>query len=170
MELSTQQFNRMVKDHTPMLMRISVGMVGDKHEAEDLVQEAFSSAWRSRDLFEAERGSEKAWLARILKRRVVDQWRKPKPPITLTTGDPLAVLSFDDDPFQNEFSTEINDALSQLPDSMRTTFLLVAVDEFTHQEAADHLGISVGTALSRVSRARKRMHQHLGVDFCRPIV
>jgi len=164
MGLSTEQFNQMVQEHTPMLMHISLGMVKDKHEAEDRVQEALGSAWKSRDLYNADKGSEKSWLAKILKRRVVDNWRRPQPPVTTSTGDPMRVECFDLDPSQHEFCTDIREALDRLPDCIRETFLLVAVDELTHQEAADHLGIPIGTALSRVSKARHRLHRQLG-DF-----
>ena len=164
MGLSREQFNQMVTEHTPLLTRICVNMVGDKHEAEDIVQEAFSSAWRSRALYRPEYGTGKAWLAKILKRRVVDNWRKPTPMATLSTEDPITVLSFDDDPLCDEYSPEVSEALADLPECYRETLLLVVVDELTHQEAADQLGIPIGTALSRVSKAKKRMYEQLG-DF-----
>jgi RNA polymerase sigma-70 factor (ECF subfamily) len=163
MGISTEKFNQMVANHTSRLMQISVGMVNDKHEAEDVVQEAFSSAWNSRHLFAEGKGSERAWLTTILKRRAVDRWRKPKPPSTTFDGN-IAVLTFDVDPAQNEFSPEVQRALNQLSDCVRETFLLVAVQGYTHQEAATHLGIPLGTALSRVSKARIRLHKQL-VNF-----
>ncbi|MCA9182901.1 MAG: RNA polymerase subunit sigma, partial [Planctomycetales bacterium] len=52
-------------------------------------------------------------------------------------------------------------ALNQLPTELRETLLLVVVGELTHQEAADLLKIPLGTVLSRVSRARQRLRQHL---------
>ena len=84
--------------------------------------------------------------------------------MTTSTGDELAILSFDVDPSQNEFSTEVREALDRLPNCLRETFLLVAVQDFTHKEAATRLGIPIGTALSRVSKARKRLHDYLS-DF-----
>ena len=48
-----------------------------------------------------------------------------------------------------------------LPDELRETLLLVVVGELTHQETANLLEIPLGTVLSRVSRARKRLREHL---------
>src|SRR6202011_5718777 len=60
--LSQAEFNRLVVEHGPALYRMAYRMVGDRHEAEDIVQDTFRSAWKSRRSFEAERG-ERAWLA-----------------------------------------------------------------------------------------------------------
>ena len=51
--LSQAEFNRLVGDHGPTLYRIAYRMVGDRHEAEDLVQDTYRSAWKSRCVFRA---------------------------------------------------------------------------------------------------------------------
>ena len=66
-----------------------------------------------------------------------------------------------DDPLADEYSDEMQHALDQLSDDMREALLLVVVGELTHQETADVLGVPLGTVLSRVSRARKRLRQNL---------
>ena len=58
MALSLAEFNRMVEDHGPALYRMAFRMLGDRHEAEDLVQEAFRSAWKSRASFQPRRGDQ----------------------------------------------------------------------------------------------------------------
>jgi RNA polymerase sigma-70 factor (ECF subfamily) len=55
----------------------------------------------------------------------------------------------------------MQDALSQLPEELRETLLLVVVGELTHQEVANMLEIPLGTVLSRVSRARRRLRDLL---------
>jgi RNA polymerase sigma-70 factor (ECF subfamily) len=55
-------------------------------------------------------------------------------------------------------------ALGQLPPELRETLLLVVVAELTHQEAANELGVPLGTVLSRVSRARQRLREMLVVS------
>ena len=66
--LSLADFNSLVDAHAPALFRIAYRLVGDRHEAEDMVQEAFRSAWKSRGLYQPGRG-DRAWLASILRRR-----------------------------------------------------------------------------------------------------
>ena len=160
MPLSLAEFDALVDQHAPALYRIAYRMVGDRHEAEDLVQEAFRSAWKSREAYEADRG-DRAWLASILRRRVVDRWRRHAPPATFGTDNPPEVSVSGDDPLVGEYTDEMQHALSQIADDLRETLLLVVVGELTHQEVADMLEIPLGTVLSRVSRARRRLRELL---------
>jgi RNA polymerase sigma-70 factor (ECF subfamily) len=135
-------------------------LTGDQHESEDLVQETYRSAWKSRKLFQSGRG-ERAWLASILRRRAADRWRR-RGPNTVLVGDSQPEPGFvPDDPTRNEYTDEMQGALDKLPSDLRETLLLVVVAELTHQEAADLLEIPLGTVLSRVSRARKRLREYL---------
>ena len=162
MALSLAEFNRMVSEHGTTLYRMAYRLIGDRHEAEDLVQEAFRSAWRSRRLFRPGSG-ERAWLASILRRRVADHWRRPRPPAVLAGERNIEVGRPAEDPLRDEFTDEMQQALERLPPDLRETLLLVVVAELTHQEAADLLEIPLGTVLSRVSRARKQLRDHLHV-------
>jgi len=158
--LTLADFNRLVDDHGPTLYRVAFRMLGDRHEAEDLVQEVYRSAWKSRQSFRPGKG-ERAWLASILRRRAVDRWRRPKSPTLLADSQSLDVGAAAEDPTRNDFSDDIQQALHRLPDELKETLLLVVVAELTHQEAADLLEIPLGTVLSRVSRARKRLREYL---------
>jgi RNA polymerase sigma-70 factor, ECF subfamily len=100
-------------------------------------------------------------LASILRRRVADHWRHPRPPTTLAGERGLEIQLNAEDPLRDEFTDEMQHALGQLPDDLRETLLLVVVAELTHQEAAELLGVPLGTVLSRVSRARKRLREYL---------
>jgi RNA polymerase sigma-70 factor, ECF subfamily len=164
--LSLAEFNRMVDDHGPTMFRVAYRLIGDRHEAEDLVQETFRSAWKSRELFRPGEG-ERAWLVAILRRRAADHWRRPRPPTSVGGESPLEISSSDPDAFRDELSDEMQRALNQLPDELRETLLLVVVSELTHQEAADMLGIPLGTVLSRVSRARKHLREYLLAEMKR---
>ena len=158
--LTLAEFNRMVTDHGPTMYRMAFRLVGDRHEAEDLTQEAFRSAWKSKKLFQSGRG-ERAWLASILRRRVADHWRRPRPPTVLAGNQDIEIGYQGEDPLRDDFTDEMQRALECLPDELRETLLLVVVGELTHQEAADLLRIPLGTVLSRVNRARKRLREHL---------
>ena len=160
MALTQVAFNTLVDDHAPTLFRVAYRLIGDRHEAEDMVQETFRSAWKSRERYEAGRG-DRAWLIAILRRRVVDRWRGHSPLRTLPYDTPPDLPVAGDDPLADDFTDEMQAALGQLPTELRETLLLVVVGELTHQEAANLLKVPLGTVLSRVSRARTRMREYL---------
>jgi len=81
--------------------------------------------------------------------------------MVLVGDGPLEVPVTAADPTNNEFTDEMQQALSQLPQELRESLLLVVVGELTHQETANTLGVPLGTVLSRVSRARHRLRKHL---------
>src|SRR5690606_20845233 len=127
--------DQMVDEHAAAMFRIAYRMVGDRHEAEDIVQDTFRSAWKSRQRYEAGRG-QRAWLASILRRRVIDRWRKHPQPSVLASDTPLDVVVAAEDPTAGGYTDEMQQALSRLPGELRETLLLVVVAELTHQEAA----------------------------------
>jgi RNA polymerase sigma-70 factor (ECF subfamily) len=159
--LTQADFNRLVDSYAAALYRTAYRMIGDPHEAEDMVQETFRSAWKSRARYDPDRG-DRSWLLAILRRRVIDRWRKRPPPRPLAEDGALEIGVEGEEPFADEFTDEVQAALDRLPAELRETLLLVVVAELTHQEAADLLGIPLGTVLSRVSRARTRLREYLG--------
>ncbi len=155
--LSQAEFNALVADHGPALYRMAYRMVGDRHEAEDIVQDTYRSAWKSRGSYRPGLG-ERAWLASILRRRVVDRWRRRTLPCVL--GEGVEVEVEPQDPLAGDYTDEMQMALGRLPPDLKEALLLVVVGELTHQEVADMLGVPLGTVLSRVSRARERLREY----------
>lgn len=161
MALSQPQFDRLVADHGPALYRTAYRLVGDRHEAEDLVQETYRCLWKSRWTFRSGEG-DRAWLMAVLHRRVIDRWRRHGPDAPAVgfermAGRAVAVWETTDD----AYSDPMQQALSRLPVKLREALLLVVVGELTHQETADLLKVPLGTVLSRVSRARQQLRKHL---------
>ncbi|NDC54267.1 MAG: sigma-70 family RNA polymerase sigma factor [Planctomycetia bacterium] len=155
------RFEQWTIDHLPALYRVAYRFLGDVHDAEDVLQDTFRSAWSSRHLYQASR-SERAWLLGILRRRVADHWRR-RGAGAATLGDAAEgiVAPPGPEPLADELSASMQRALGTLPGELRETLLLVVVGELTHQEAADLQGIPLGTVLSRVSRARARLRECL---------
>jgi RNA polymerase sigma-70 factor (ECF subfamily) len=158
--LSRGEFADLIHDHAAALYRIAYRMVGECHDAEDVVQETLRSAWTCRKRFEHGRG-ERAWLATILRRRVIDRWRRVGRRLILATDGTLDVPVEAVDPTAGDFTDEMQQALAALPVELRESLLLVVVGDLTHQETADALGVPLGTVLSRVSRARQRLRRQL---------
>jgi len=155
------QVAKWAAEHLVVLYRVAYRLVGNCHDAEDVVQDTFRSAWVSRHLYDPAR-SERSWLLAILRRRASDSWRRRDGRQSML-GEAAAdiVGSHDADPFAAELSSAVQRALARLPDEIRETLLLVVVGELTHQEAADLLEVPLGTVLSRVSRGRSRMREFL---------
>lgn len=160
MALSQAEFNELVSEHAPALYRMAFRLCGDRHEAEDVLQETFRSAWTSRERYESGRG-DRAWLASILRRRVVDRWRRRPREGVVTSADAMEIEVAAENHLAGEYTDEMQAALARLPTDLRETLLLVVVGELTHQETADLLKIPLGTVLSRVSRARARLREYL---------
>jgi RNA polymerase sigma-70 factor (ECF subfamily) len=158
--LSQADFVDLIDAHATTLYRIAYRMVGDPHDAEDIVQETLRSAWKSRGQFNCGRG-QRAWLAAILRRRVIDRWRYIGRRLLLVGECALDVAIDGNDPLADDFTDEMQQGLSELPPELRESLLLVVVGELTHQEAADLLHVPLGTVLSRVSRARQRLRRQL---------
>jgi RNA polymerase sigma-70 factor (ECF subfamily) len=157
--LSQAEFNRLVVDHGDALYRLSYRLMGDVHDAEDVVQDTFRSVWKSRDRYEPGRG-DRAWLTAILRRRAADRWRRSdirEQPAGDDLPEPIDRPTVPTD----DYDDEMQNALAQLHDDLRETLLLVVVAELTHQETADLLNVPLGTVLSRVSRARRQLREAL---------
>jgi len=162
--LSQAEFCRLVDEHGAVLYRTAFRLVGDRHEAEDIVQETYRSIWKSRFRYRSDLG-ERAWMISILRRRVADRWRRRRLPTVLAGETPPDVATTIEDPLQDQYTDEMQKALGALPPELRETLLLVVVSGLTHQEAANELGIPLGTVLSRVARARSRLRAALAASI-----
>jgi RNA polymerase sigma-70 factor (ECF subfamily) len=143
--LSRTDFVVLIRDHAPALFRIAYRLVGDAHDAEDVVQETLRSAWKSRDSFTCGRG-QRAWLAAILRRRVIDRWRRAGRRLVLGDG-PLEVPVRAVDLTTNDSLDEM-----QMPSTSEKNCLVsccwLCVGELTHQETADALGVPLNGAFA----------------------
>lgn len=157
-----QQFEAEAMPHLNDLFRTAMRLVRDRTRAEDLVQETFLQAWKSFHRFEANTNC-RAWLYKILfhiashhRRRLfrfpLVQENKRFIESTLTYTAPVPDSLTDED---------ILAALDKLPSAFRDVVLLADVQEFTYGEAAEILGIPIGTVMSRLSRGRNLLRGYL---------
>jgi len=145
--------------HLPRLRRYARALTGDRHLADDLVQDTLERALTRSSLWQ--RGTKlDAWLLTIMHNLFVNQIRSVErqrtealeaahePAQRATQGDALAVR-------------DIHAALKLLPFEQRAVLLLVTLDEHSYDETARILDIPIGTVMSRLSRARDRLRQLL---------
>lgn len=139
----------------PRLRRYARALLGERGNADDLVQDTLERGWRK--LSSWRRGTDmRPWLFGIMHNLHVDQVRKPTVdtdvydestpdmPTRATQSDRLEVRDLDT-------------ALRLLPAEQREILLLVVLEEMTYDEVATTLSIPLGTVMSRLSRAREKL-------------
>lgn len=144
-----------VIDLLPALMRYARWLTRDHQDAEDLVQDTLASAYAKADSYQPGR-SLRAWLFAILHNEFVDGRRHD----AVRTRHYADETRPDFEPALQEQSIrlhEVSEALDRLSPEHQQVLHLVAVEGLSYQEAADAIGIPIGTLISRLSRARARL-------------
>ncbi len=154
------------------LYRAALHLCRNPADAEDLLQDTMVRAYRAWDRFVPVSNC-KAWLFTILYNGFRNRLRtKRRTPIAVDIDDALegplaeqATASRLDDPaevnIQDTFDDEIDAALRALPEEYLTVVMLVDLQDFTYEEAAEVLACPIGTVRSRLFRGRKLLHRKL---------
>lgn len=158
----------------------AVRLTRNPADAEDLVSETVVKAWAALDQLQ-DRQSFPKWILRILANTYISNSRRksrecesPEDPGELDCdGEHFSLFEKMHQPFllwwsnpEQEFVNkvlreDIERALGRLPDGFRTVVVLVEIQEYSYQEAAEALGIPVGTVRSRLNRARSMLQREL---------
>ncbi len=135
--------------------------------AEDLHQETWISLSRNADTFDPRKGSFRAWLFTIARRKVLDYFRRQKV-LIVGSGDEAAGRAAPDqgpDPLEHlearELAQRLIDAVEALPLAQRDVFILFADAGLTLEEISKVTGTGVETAKSRLRYARASLRQTL---------
>ena len=156
---STTAFARLVDLHQQALRAFLRRTCGDWAMADDLAQDTFLTAWTQMDRLR-EGGSVRAWLCGIgynkhltavrtaARNRIRERaYEVEKPPHSVAMTDERLSLEA---------------ALSELPPDQRACVALCLAGDFSHAEAAESLGLPLGTVKSHVARGRARLLEVLG--------
>lgn len=169
MSLSSDEFERLALAELDPLYRMARRLTRDSSGADDLVQETYARALRSRDNFSLQQFGIKPWLLRImynLHLNRADRARREPQAVeddALEAGastDGSAELPIDPSSFQ-AMDEQLVHALDDLPEDYRAIILLWAVEELSYKEIATALEIPIGTVMSRLHRARHRLAEQL---------
>ena len=139
------------------LRRYALSLVRNPDEAEDLVHDALVKAYERQATFRTG-ANVRNWLMSILHNAHVDRLRQRRS--QERRRDAAAEIAEVATPAGQDHSvrlTQLRNAFFDLPEEQRAALHLVAIEELSYQEAAEALGIPVGTLMSRVSRARQRL-------------
>jgi RNA polymerase sigma-70 factor, ECF subfamily len=154
----------------PRLRRFALSLTGSVAEADDLVQAACERALRARDQWTPGTRLD-SWVFRIIRNLWIDAIRKRKTEGIVEAIDEVAHVKGEDGRQVTETAltlTDVSDAVSKLPEEQRAVLLLVCTEERSYQEAADMLGVPIGTVMSRLARGRRSLAERFNLDTAAP--
>lgn len=161
-----QEFSEIVERHSDYVYNVALRMTGNPHDAEDIMQEAFLSAYKAYPSF---RGQSRVttWLYRITVNASLMRLRKEEKSRHMTQMgyEDTEVPDWAADPARVAANAELRRSLevgiSRLPPDLRTAVVLRDVQGFSGEEAAEILDISLASLKSRLHRGRVLLRKHL---------
>ncbi len=154
--------------HSAVAFSLAYRMSGRTAMAEDIVQEAFVSLWRSGARYDRERGSVRSWVLRAVHNRAIDAFRREavRPTVDVEHEDlaeRLAAPERTDQQVENrDEARRIRSALGDLPDEQRHVIELAYFGGFTHSQIADMLQLPTGTVKGRMRLGLSKLRISLG--------
>jgi RNA polymerase sigma-70 factor (ECF subfamily) len=143
---------------------LALRVLRDRSLAEDAVQEAFMSVWRTADRFVAGRAKASSWILTFVHRRAVDLVRREERRRTEPLDDAPEVdvaPGTDEEAWLRLQRERVQSALRKLPDQQREALELAYFGGFTQSELAERLGQPIGTIKSRMFSGLARLREIL---------
>ncbi len=154
-------FEATMLPHLDAVFRLTMWLVRDRAEAEDLVQETFSQALQSFHRFQPGTNA-RAWLLTIMRHIRANRYRaQRRAPLDQDVDDEVERIAAVDETPQHVTEGEVLDALGELPSGFQEVVLLCDVEELSYREVAGVLQIPIGTVMSRLHRARRLLRAAL---------
>ena len=161
-------FERMVTPHIGTAYSLARWLTRNDEDAEDVVQEACVRAFRSLHGF---RGADsRAWVLAIV-RNTAYSWlqRNRRHEVTVPLDDRLDDACSDGNHPELQVMREVDQqalakALDELPLEFREVIILREMEDLSYREIASIAGLPIGTVMSRLARARKRLQQRLTAE------
>ncbi|MDX6655904.1 MAG: hypothetical protein QOH62_697 [Solirubrobacteraceae bacterium] len=160
-------FEVVYERHATAAFSLAYRMVASRNAAEDVVQDAFLSLWRSGARYERTRGSVRTWILGIVHNRAIDALRRSMRHDRRRVSDEGIEERFeakeltDVDAARNEEAREVRDALRALPDEQCKVIELAYFGGFSQSEIATMLDTPIGTVKGRMRLGLEKMRGHL---------
>ncbi len=178
-EGKAEAFTQLVNRYERNIYRLALNLTGNREDAEDVLQEAFLKAYSHLDQFQ---GNSRfyTWLVRIAVNEGLMKLRKRRSDKSASLDEmveteddavPREVVAWEDTPEQRYAKTELQSILSEAVESLepafRMVFVLRDIEDFSTQETAELLNLSIPAVKSRLLRARLKLRQRLNKYFTR---
>jgi RNA polymerase sigma-70 factor (ECF subfamily) len=164
--MDDETFSKIVEEYTGYAYNIAYRMLNNPADADDVVQDAFLSAYRARDRFRGD-AQVTTWLYRIVVNAALQRIRKDKKPRAMAAGtvEDIDVVDWSPGPESQTLNAELKDkleaAIGELSEDLRTAVVLRDVEQRSTEEAADIVGVSVPAFKARLHRGRVALREQL---------
>jgi len=167
-EARSLAFREIVEPELPVLLRAARGLTKSNADAEDLVQETLIRAFKA--ILQFDGAHPRAWLLTILRNTNVNMNRRKRPVLldewnlwedaTPAFGNDRGA-SAEETAIGKSLSAEIQNGIRDLDPRFREVLFIIDIQGLNYSECSALLGVPLGTVMSRLSRARKRLREHL---------
>jgi RNA polymerase sigma-70 factor (ECF subfamily) len=154
--------------HGGVAYSLAYRILGERGAAEDCIQEAFISIWRSGGRFDPTRGSVRSWTLSIVRNRAIDVLRSKAGKAPKMTFDDDEIIESrpsgeltDEEAMRHETATEVRGAISQLPDDQSKVIQLAYFGGFSQSEIAGMLNVPLGTVKGRMRLGLEKIRGEL---------
>jgi RNA polymerase sigma-70 factor (ECF subfamily) len=152
------------KLYAKAMFGVAMRILNNEAEAEDVLQEAFLDAFQKIETFKGE-ATFGSWLKRIVINKALNLLKKRRLEFKDIDGQ-----DFRDDTdsqqeqaeTENEKISKIHQAIQSLPDGFRTVLTLYLIEDYSHKQIAEALGITESTSKSQLNRAKVKLKEILG--------
>jgi len=153
---TASHFDQVVRAYSGELFHFALWLCRDRHRAEDVLQEALTRAWRRWGDVKDE-AARKSWLYTIVRNEFYRDAGKGRKQEVAIDDEVLAQI-----PDERDFTRglEVRQLLMSFPAAVIEPLVLQNVGGMTCEEVAAVLGITVGAAMTRISRARSALRRH----------
>jgi RNA polymerase sigma-70 factor (ECF subfamily) len=149
-------FELIVDRHSDVAFSLAYRMCGRRAVAEDVVQDAFLSLWRSGARYDRTRGSVRSWVLGVVHNRAIDLFRRETVRAGKDVSDDETVgrlasgVSTEREVERRDDAAQVRVALAELPDDQRRVIELAYFGGFSHTEIAKMLDLPAGTVKGRM--------------------
>ncbi len=166
-----------IETHSPAIYRLALRVMGDELEAEEVVQETFLSAFKGIDRFDG-RSELRTWLYRIAHNAALMRLRRARPETVSVEGTeeedgsaptPQALFDWcclpEPEFAKAEVHEQLERAVAELPETLRSVFVLRSLEELSTEATAQALGVSEEVVKTRLHRARMQLRERMTAYF-----
>lgn len=151
---------RLYKLYARAMYNVGYRITGNEDDAEDVLQEAFVSAFRNLDRYRGD-STFGAWLKRIVVNKSINVIKKRRVDVLAQESD-LDVAEEEEVHYRPELSVEtVKRCMEQLPDGYRAVLSLYLLEGYDHEEIAGILGVTESTSKSQLNRAKRKLKELL---------